>query len=124
MRNALDDDDLEEEASARLDSRLDQPGQRRRDVNRHIPGQAVALRAVENGEPLQKRYGKGGVTGFLGAFALVLGHEAVRVDHRGSALALADAAAERLACRNVSQPCPGKPFSMTAPQGIRMLMPE
>ena len=58
-------------------------------------GQAFALIRVEHGEALEERDGARLVAVAVGALALGLGHEAIGIDHRGAALALADIAAER-----------------------------
>ena len=58
-------------------------------------GQSFALIGVEHGELLEERDGARLVAVAVGALALGLGDEAVGIDHRGAALALADVAAER-----------------------------
>ncbi len=58
-------------------------------------GQAFALIGVKHREALEERDGARLVAVAVGALALGLGHEAIGIDHRGAALALADVAAER-----------------------------
>ena len=58
-------------------------------------GQAFALIGVEHREAFEERDGARRVAVAVGALALGLGHDAVGIDHRGAAFALADIAAER-----------------------------
>ena len=90
-------DDAEIDA-ARLDQRLDlgldQPRLRRRCGDHEILRQTFALRQVEHSEALEERDRLRLLAGLLRPFLLVVGNEAVGVDHGGAVLAPADIAAE------------------------------
>ena len=78
----------------RLDPRLDQAGLRRRCGYGEIFGQTLALRQVEDREPLKEGDGLGVFASLAGAPLLVVGNEAVGVDDSDAMLAPADMAAE------------------------------
>jgi len=79
----------------RLDARLDERGIRRRRSRGERGRQAVALLDIEDGEALEEVDRAGVLARFLRALTLLAGDEAVGVDHRRAALALAHAAAQR-----------------------------
>ena len=79
----------------RLDPRLDERGIRRRRRRRQLGRQAVALLDIEHGEALEEVDRAGVLARLLRALALLAGDEAVGVDDRRAALALAHIAAER-----------------------------
>ena len=79
----------------RLDLGLDQARRRRWRDDGDVFRQAFALRGVEHREALEERNRLGLVSALAGAPLLVVGHEAVGIDHGRAALVFADIAAER-----------------------------
>ena len=87
-------------------------------------GQAFALRRVEDGEALQERDRLGFVAGLARALLLVVRDEAIGIDDRRAALALADIAAERQSLAEGEPALARKAVLDHRPQRISTLMPE
>ena len=81
-------------ADQRFDLRLDQARRRWWRNDGDVVGQALALRRVEDGEPLQERDGLCILAGLAGAALLVLRREAVGIDDGRAVFAPADIAAQ------------------------------
>jgi hypothetical protein len=77
-----------------LDCWLDHAGKRWRYGGRDIGRQAVALIAVKDGKPLEEWNGLRFLAGLVRSPLFFGRHETISVDHRSSAFALADMAAE------------------------------
>lgn len=108
----------------RFDLWFDQAGGRWRSFDRDGLRQTLALRGIEDSEPLEERDRVGVVAGFASAPFLVVWDEAVGIDDGGAALALPDIAAKRERLAEGKPALVRKPCCMTAPQRIRTLMPE
>ena len=90
---------------------------KRRGIGRQPGAQALALRDIEHGKPLQEGHGARLVAVALGALLFGLGSEAVGIDYGHAMLALADAAA-RFPRLPEGQPALGRPAMLDdrAPQ--------
>ena len=108
----------------RLRLRLDLTGRWRDHQSSDALRQAVALVGVEDGKALEKRDDARLLARFRSAPTFVLRREAIGIDDGRAPLALPDMAAEPSAWRKVSQLCPEKLPSMTAPHKINTLIPE